>query len=158
MLWKVFMCISEVKCIHTRSLFALVGDTLGNLSPVHSDTKTGSWNKLKMFLNKFFSKYPFRGAFRNGGERLLFSCLSVCTFLHPSVRPSARYNSSLSGGIFTKLNIWISFENLTRNFNITVTVHEQKYTFFITSHAVLLRTINVSDKFAEKITHAFYVK
>jgi len=101
----------------------------------------------KMFLNKSLTNSAFRGASINGGERLLFSCLSVRSSVRPSVR---RYNLFLSGGIFTKFNIRICFENLTRKFKLTVTVHEHKYTYFILSHAVF-RTRNVSDKLAEKI-------
>jgi hypothetical protein len=84
-------------------------------------------------------------------KRLLTkSCLSVCA--------STQTNSTPTGRIFMKFNIWVFFDNLSRkliliqNFTrITSTLHENQYTFMITSSSVLLRLRNVSDKFVEKI-------
>ena len=52
-----------------------------------------------------------------------------------------------------KFNIYVFFENLFRNLTfhsnltrITGILHEDHYTFFITSRSVLLRMKNVSDK------------
>ena len=52
-----------------------------------------------------------------------------------------------------KVDIWGFFENLSRKFKfiynltrITGTLHEDRYTFLITSRSILLRMRNVSDE------------
>jgi len=41
---------------------------------------------------------------------------------------------------------------------ITGTLHEEQYTFFITSRSVLLRMTKVSDKHCTKNQNTFYVQ
>jgi hypothetical protein len=83
--------------------------------------------------------------------------MSVC----PSARPHGTTRLPLDG-IFTKFDIWIFLEKLLRTFKfywnlkrITGILHEDKYTFKITSHSIL-RMRNVSGKVLEKIKHAMF--
>ena len=72
-------------------------------------------------------------------------CLSVCLSAWNSSAPTWR--------IFTKFDIWVFFENLSRKFNfhenltiITGTLHEDQYTLLIISRSFLLKMRNASDK------------
>ena len=93
------------------------------------------------------TKHEFSGAFVKLQKKRLSS--SSC----PSVCPSAWNNSDSTGRIFITIGISGFFENLSRktnfhwyNTNITGTLHEDRYTFLITSRSVLLRMRNVSKK------------
>jgi hypothetical protein len=74
--------------------------------------------------------------------------------LSSSVRPSTCSNSAPIAKIFMKFDIWVFiFENLSTkckfHYNrtrITVTLHEDQFTCLTTSHSVLLRMRNISDK------------
>jgi hypothetical protein len=97
----------------------------------------------------------FQTRLQNCEKRLL---ASSCLSFRLSVRSSARKNSAPTVRIFTIFDIWIFFENLSRKFNfhsnltkITDTLHEYQHTFLITSHSILLRMRNVSDKIVEEI-------
>jgi hypothetical protein len=81
-----------------------------------------------------------------------------------SFRPSAWNNSAPTGWIFVKCNIWYfstSLEKIQVSLNlttITVTVHADQYTLFITPGSALLRTINVSDKRCTENQNTFWVQ
>jgi len=87
-----------------------------------------------------------------GRQRLLdSSCLFVCS----SVRLSAWKSSASIERVFIELDIWVSFENMSRKSKFhykrarkTDTSHgdQCQYTFFIPSRSVLLRMRNVSEK------------
>jgi hypothetical protein len=74
---------------------------------------------------------------------------------------SAWNNSTPTARIFMKFDIWIFFENLSRQFKIyynrtriTSTLREDQYTFFIISRSFLLRMKMFQTKVVEKIkTH-----
>jgi len=75
--------------------------------------------------------------------------LSVC----PSIYSSTWNNMALSGWIFMKLDIWKFLWNLSTKYKfnlnwirITGTLHEDKYTFLIISHSVLLRMRSILNK------------
>ena len=85
--------------------------------------------------------------------------MSVC----PSVRPSAWNNSAPTGRIVMKVDIWVFFENLLRKFKfhynrekITGSSHEDKYTFFVIFHSVLLR-MNVSHKSCRETRNTHFI-
>ena len=85
------------------------------------DTQTDGWWFHKRFL----------GAFAKLRKATVRFVMSGCPF----VRPSAWKNSSPTGRIFTKFDIWGFFENLSRKFTlyqnltrITSTLHEVRYT------------------------------
>ena len=70
-----------------------------------------------------------------------------------SVRPSARNNSTLTGWIFMKFDIWVLLEDLYRKFKfhynrtrLNGTLHEDQCTFLITSRSILLIIKNASDE------------
>ena len=76
----------------------------------------------------------FRLVRKNCEKRLL---ASSC----PSVRPSAYNNSTPTGQIFMKFDVWGFFENLLRKFKfhyvrtkLKCTYHDDESTFFIISH------------------------
>jgi len=78
-----------------------------------------------------------------------------------SVRPSARNNWAPTG---RKFGIWVFFNNLLRKFKfhcnlttITCTLHEDRYTFLITSRWILLRMINVSDRSCSENQNTHFV-
>jgi hypothetical protein len=84
------------------------------------------------------AKVSFQAGFQKWEKRLL---ASSC----PSSAPTGR--------IWIKLDVWVSLENLSRKFKfrsnlvrITGTLHEDRYTFLITSRSVLLRIRNASDE------------
>ena len=70
-----------------------------------------------------------------------------------SVCPSAWNNSTPTGRILTKFDIWAFFANLSRKFKfhekptkITGTLHEDVFTFITISSWILLRMRNVVDR------------
>ena len=70
-----------------------------------------------------------------------------------SVLPSAWNNWAPTSRIFMKFDIWLIFENLSRNFKfhsnltrITGTLHEEQYIFTFTSRSVFPIMRNVPDK------------
>ena len=80
-----------------------------------------------------------------------------------AVRPHAKPRLP-TGRIFTKFPIGIFFENLSRKFKfhsdltrITRTLHEDKYTFLIISHSILLRMRNVSDKTSRENQNTYFM-
>jgi hypothetical protein len=74
---------------------------------------TGIFTSISMHAFSFYSLS------QNCEKRLLASsCLSVCL--------SAWKNSALTGRIFMKFDIWVFFENLSKN---SRTLHENQYTF-----------------------------
>lgn len=77
------MCISEVKCICTRSLAALVGDKHGNCVLFSQIPRQILETSYKIILNKSLTNYPFRGSSTKGGERLLCLGLSVRSSVCP---------------------------------------------------------------------------
>jgi hypothetical protein len=102
----------------------------------------------------------FSDAFAKFRKALASLCLSV----RPSVRLSAWSNSSPTGRIFIKFDIWVFFENLSRKFkfheNVTRikgTWHEAEYIFLIISRSILLRMRNVSDKHCRESQNTHFV-
>ena len=89
-------------------------------------------------------------------KRVLRISKSNCYFrlsLRLSVLPSAWNNFFPSGRIFMKFDIWVFFENLSRNFKlywnltgITGTLHERQYMFLIISRSIILRLRSLSGK------------
>jgi hypothetical protein len=84
-------------------------------------------------------------------------CVSIC----PSVHASAWYNSAPTGRIFMKFDMWVFFENLSRNFkfrwNVTIitdTLHEYLCAFMI-SRWILVRMRTVSDKCCRENQNTF---
>jgi hypothetical protein len=70
-----------------------------------------------------------------------------------SVRLSTWESSVPTGRISMKFDVWLFSESLSREFkfhynltSITGTLYEDRYTFVIISHRVLLRIRNFSDK------------
>jgi hypothetical protein len=98
-------------------------------------------------MYKVFVKiFRFWALSQNCEKRLLAS-----SYVCPPVRQFTWNNSAPTRRIFMKIHIWVFFENLSRKFKfywnrtrITGTFHDELYTFFIISHSVLLRMINVS--------------
>ena len=77
----------------------------------------------------------------------------VCLFVRRSVRAASWNNVAPTGRIFTKIDIWLFLENLSRHFEfhyyltrITVTLHEVLHIIMIISGWILLRMWNVSYK------------
>ena len=73
--------------------------------------------------------------------------------------------SASAGWILVQLDISVPFENTSKEFKfhqkltkMTGTLHEDQYTFFITSRSVLLRMRNVSDKRYRENQNTFYVQ
>jgi hypothetical protein len=94
------------------------------------------------------TKYEFLGAFAKLQKEKGLSSLS-CLY----VRPFTWNNLDPTGQIFVKIYITMFFENLSRKFkfhwnkiNITLTTHEDRYTFLITFRSVPLKMRNVSNK------------
>jgi len=91
--------------------------------------------------------------------------LRRATFSFVSVRLSAWDNSSSTGGIFVKFDIWRFFsENLSGKFNfyqnltrITGTLLEGVRTFLIISRSILLSMRNVSDKSCRENQNTHFV-
>ena len=80
-------------------------------------------------------------------------CPSVHQCVRPTVGLSACINWVSAGRIFIKFNIWLILETLSKKFmihyNVTRimgTLHEDRYSSFITFRSLLLRKANVSDK------------
>ena len=78
---------------------------------------------------------------------------ALCLSIRSSVSLSAWNNAAPIGRISMKFDILLFSENLSRKFvfqyymtQIRGTSHEDQYTFLITSHSVLLRMRNVSQK------------
>ena len=73
--------------------------------------------------------------------------------------------AAVTGRIFIKFGIAVFFENLSEkklNFHsnptrITLTLHEDHYTFFIISRSILLRMRNVSDKSCRENQNTHFV-
>jgi len=87
----------------------------------------------------------FLGGFAQNYEKwlLALSCLSVR--LHGTRLPLHRFSWLVSEDFF---------ENLSRNFKLDYTLHEDLRTFMVISGWILLRMRNVSDNFVQKIkTH-----
>ena len=115
-----------------------------------------SWerNAYKIFniqYNAFFS-----GIFTKFGNATISFVILVC------LCPSAWNNSNPTGRIFTKFDIWVFFENLSRNFRfyriltrITNTVHEELSNFMVkpqgTAVAQWLRCCATNRKVAVSI-------
>ena len=102
----------------------------------------------------------FLGAFAKLRRAIISFALSVCL----SVRPTACNNSAPNGRISMKFDIWVFFENLSRQFNlhknltrITGTLHKDQYTFMIIFRLIILRMRNVSDKIYRKTQNTHFV-
>jgi hypothetical protein len=92
----------------------------------------------------------FLGALAILRRQLASSRVSVLLSTSKSSAPTVR--------IFTKFDIWVSFENLARKLKFrqnltrkTSTLHEDLCTFTIISHWILLRMRNVLKTVVEKI-------
>jgi hypothetical protein len=106
-------------------------------------------------LNFFLSSLPSELAVRHihkiarSNYQLCHVRLSVCLSVHLSI-----WNTSApTGWIFMKFGIWVFFGYLSRKFNVhenlrrvTGALHKHVYTFMKTSHWILLKMRNVSDK------------
>ena len=93
------------------------------------------------------------GAFTKFRKGSVSFVLSVCPSVRPSVRPPAWNNSTSTGRIFMKFDIWVFFENLARKLKfhedltrITGTLREVLCIFMIISPWILRRMRNASNK------------
>jgi hypothetical protein len=99
--------------------------------------------------------------------RYVMSCLSVCLYIHPYVRPSVRMEQ-LSSHWKDFHKIWYYYFKICRgkfNFHwnptrVTSTLHEDQCTFTIVSRWIILRMRNVSDEDCGEVdkikTHILY--
>jgi hypothetical protein len=138
----------EVKFIYTRSLAALVGVTRGNFSPVQPNTETDLLTQFSRFFLQILIKLSvLRRVHKMAGSDYF---LHIGPSVPPSVLPQGTIRLFLEGFSRNLMFEYVS-KNSRETSRITGIVHEHKYAFLIISHAVLLRTRNVSDKCAEKI-------
>jgi hypothetical protein len=84
----------------------------------------------------------FLGVFAKLQNVTIGYVMSVCP---SAVCPPVWNNSAATGQIFVKFDIWLFFENMSRNVKfhsdltrITGTLHEDQYTFLIISRSVPL--------------------
>jgi len=84
-------------------------------------------------------------------DLLGLSCLFLCL--------SAWNNLAPSGWIFVKFGIWASVRfQVPFKSDITGILHEDLFTFMVTSHPFLLRMRNVLDKSCRENQNTFYVQ
>jgi hypothetical protein len=101
---------------------------------------------MMMMINLLSSAHPFQVLSHNCEKRLL---ASSC----PSVHPTAWKNSAPTGRILTKLDI-LDFTKICSEYSssiktrqeVTVTLHEDVFTFITIFRYILLRMRNVSEK------------
>ena len=70
----------------------------------------------------FILNFSFLGAFATLRKATISFVMSVCLSFCPYVRPSAWNNSAATGWIFMKLDIWVLFQNRSRNFKFHCTL------------------------------------
>ena len=95
---------------------------------------------------------------------LAVSYISVCLPVRLPACTSAWNNSAPTERIFVKFDVWKFFKNLARKFKfywnltrITDNLHEDLYTFMITSRSFLLRIKNVSDRICRQNQNTHFV-
>ena len=99
----------------------------------------------------------FSGAF----EKLPNATVSSVMSIRLSVRPSAWNNSVPTGRIFMKFYVWVFLETQSTKgvfHNLTKWRLFYVKTFTIISRRILLRMVNVSDKFLEEIRSHIWVQ
>jgi len=99
----------------------------------------------------------FLGAFAKLQKATICFVMSICLPAWNIWAPT--------GQIFMKLDVWVFFEDLLREFkfnrnrtNINGILRESQYTFLIISISVLPRIRNVSDKRCRENENMFYVQ
>ena len=110
-----------------------------------------------------------RSGFQLGRNRIMHIVLPVlresakCRYVCTSVRSSECNKSTLTEQIFVKFDMSI-FRKSVNKIPVSLrsgknkgTLHEDKYTFFITSCSILLRTRNFSDKSCRENQNTHFV-
>ena len=106
---------------------------------------------MKFSFVEVHQKFSLSGAFTRMQKATICFVVSICLSVSVHPLPPTWNISALCGCIFTKFDIWVFFENLSRKFKFSLKSdknnwYEDMCTFMIASLWIILKIGNVSGK------------